>query len=390
MHFSNKSAPELIERVEVVHRDGGRVLFANTLRGFAALSVLVSHYLGVFWLNPGAVEYLTNAPPPASGAYSLPSYISWLHAVPLFNWGAYGVALFFLISGFVIPFSLRRVGWIAFVTGRCFRIVPTYVVGFSITLVAVYLCSSHYGRGWPYSINEVLIHFIPGLRDILQSKAIDGVVWTLEIEVKFYLICALLICWFRQLSLKLFVMPILLFFTSVLFSLGSALNWWVNDAMLHMMVVFAGFSQYIVFMFCGVVFHYVYQNRLTFISGVVYLVCFGGMFILQWWIGPYPETVWVAWSYVAALITFLCAFIFRDRFRRFRLLDFFAEISYPLYVVHGVAGYVLLRVLLDASFKAWISLVLVTASCFFVAWLIHIFVERPSQALSRQLLARNP
>jgi hypothetical protein len=39
-----------------------RVDFANTLRGFAALSVLISHYYGAFWLNRPAVAYLTNAP----------------------------------------------------------------------------------------------------------------------------------------------------------------------------------------------------------------------------------------------------------------------------------------------------------------------------------------
>lgn len=86
---------------------GSKIEFANTLRGLAAVSVLVSHYYVIFWGDPSTVGSLINAP---AAAVSMPTYLAWLHAVPQFNWGAFGVALFFLVSGFVIPFSLRRAG----------------------------------------------------------------------------------------------------------------------------------------------------------------------------------------------------------------------------------------------------------------------------------------
>ena len=111
-----------------------RVAYAQTLRGYAAICVLIAHYCGVFWGNPKAVGNLINAP---EAAVTMPAYLTWLHVVPQFNWGAFGVALFFLISGFVIPFSLSRQRAGAFLVGRFFRIVPLYVVGFTISLAAI-------------------------------------------------------------------------------------------------------------------------------------------------------------------------------------------------------------------------------------------------------------
>ena len=116
-----------------------KIEFANTLRGFAALSVIVSHYYGVFWSSRAAVETLTNSPALPLETHPVPYHILWLHLFPLFNWGAYGVALFFIISGFVIPFSLRKMGWVSFTVNRILRIMPTYIVGFTITLLAIFV-----------------------------------------------------------------------------------------------------------------------------------------------------------------------------------------------------------------------------------------------------------
>ena len=80
----------------------------------------------------------------------MPAYLTWLHVVPQFNWGAFGVALFFLISGFVIPFSLSRQRAGAFLVGRFFRIVPLYVVGFTISLAAIGATTLYFARSWPF------------------------------------------------------------------------------------------------------------------------------------------------------------------------------------------------------------------------------------------------
>jgi len=366
-------------------RPNARVDFANTLRGFAALSVVIAHYSGVFWTNRAGVEALTNAPALPLATHAIPNYISWLHAFPVFSWGAYGVALFFVISGFVIPFSIQKVSWIGFSINRFFRIVPTYVAGFSITLLAIFLSTEYFSREWPFSLREILIHYIPGISDILWSRGIDGIVWTLEVEMKFYIVCAVLIVWLRQCSLKVFFAPVVLFAFALY--LNVMLPEWgkSNASAYRMAMTYLLCSQYIIYMFIGVMFHYLHRNKIA--VGKAYLGI-GGLFVLfciHWWVGPYSLSISAAWSYAFALMTFAFAYSFQNFFNANRVVDFLADISYPIYVVHGVAGYVALRIMLDKGLKAWVSLLLVTTGSLFLSWLLHLLVECPSQSYGKRL-----
>lgn len=371
-------------------QDHKRIEFANSLRGLAAISVIISHYFGVFWLNREAVESLINAPLLPQSSYAMPSYLLWLHSLSIFNWGAYGVALFFLISGFVIPFTLKRSSLSSFLTGRAFRILPTYAFGFTITLAFIYVSSHYFMREWPFSMNEIAIHYVPGIRDIVWSRNIDGIIWTLEIEIKFYLLCALLIHLFRRNSNAVFLAPAFLFVLNILIS-QKIPTWAINDASAYKLAMsFALVSQYILYMFIGVIFHYLHQGALDATKaftgvGVIFL-----MFALNCWAGPYSGNLILVWSYAFALITFSVAYTYPRFFRSNTIFNFFADISYPIYVIHGVAGYVALRIMLDRGFKAWLSLLLVTVACIFFSWLIHVFIEAPSQRLGKYITNRIP
>ncbi|MBR1033266.1 hypothetical protein ABIF65_009238 [Bradyrhizobium japonicum] len=52
-----------------------KIEFANTLRAIAALSVILGHYLGVFWFNHSAVKQLTGM---AAIPLPTPSYVQWV------------------------------------------------------------------------------------------------------------------------------------------------------------------------------------------------------------------------------------------------------------------------------------------------------------------------
>ncbi|MBO3276222.1 acyltransferase family protein [Pseudomonas schmalbachii] len=365
-----------------------RIDFANTLRGFAALAVVISHYYGAFWSYREGVEYLTNAPALPIETHAFPAYISWLHAIPIFNWGAYGVALFFIISGFVIPFSLQRMNWIGFTANRLLRIIPTYIIGFSVTLLAILISTEYFSRNWPFSMREVLIHYIPGIRDVMWSRNIDGIVWTLEVEMKFYLVCALLLAWFRQKSLKVFIAPVALFVTALY--ANQLIPEWnkTSTSAWQLAMTFMIASQYIIYMFIGVIFHYLHCGRLTPIKAYAGIAGLFTLFCTHWWLGPYSASLPVAWSYAFALLCFIFAYRFPNLFRANRIFNFLANISYPLYVIHGVAGYVALRIMLDLGFKAWVSLLVVTAAALSLSWLLHVLVEQPSQVLGKRLGAK--
>lgn len=141
-------------------------------------------------------------------------------------------------------------------------------------------------------------------------------------------------------------------------------------------------------MFIGVAFHFAHRGWLKFESVALLASLLFLAFMLLWSAGPFSQNVVVAWNYGFALALFLFAYRFPGLFSSNRLTDFFASISYPLYVLHGVAGYVALRILVGSGLRASVSLSIVTASALCLAWLVHRLVERPSQALIDRIKAR--
>src|SRR5687768_11000857 len=96
-----------------------RQAWLDALRGVAVLAVVFEHLL-----DPLFPEVRANISP-------------W------FNFGQYGVMVFFLVSGYVVPVSLERRGSIAgFWINRVFRLYPlwivTAIIGTAFGLLQVY------------------------------------------------------------------------------------------------------------------------------------------------------------------------------------------------------------------------------------------------------------
>lgn len=344
-----------------------RVEFANTLRGLAAIFVLLEHYHSFFAGDRTVIAAMINAPVMPNKIFLEPDYLAWLYSVPHLIWSSLGVALFFVISGFVIPFSIKSGSRGAFLFGRFFRIYPLYAVGFGITLFSIYVTGKYFGNEWPLSIDQVLPHFLPGLRELTGSRvSIDGIIWTLEIEIKFYIVCALIAPWIRRSSAKVFFVPI------GIVAIDHILN-----------IVVAGYagsltsigSPFLAFMFVGVAFHYLYNGSFrpslaALIIATIYLA-----FCLSITYGPNVGFQPILWSYGAAILLFGFAFRFQWVFGRTTIGSFFADISYPLYVIHGVAGYAMLRILVENGLPGAIAIPIVAMVVFAIAKLLNITVE---------------
>ncbi|BCJ40359.1 acyltransferase [Actinoplanes ianthinogenes] len=113
-----------------------------------------------------------------------------------FDFGRYGVLLFFLVSGYVIPMSLERHGSLRrFWIGRVFRIYPAY-------LLAIVLGLALAAAGWQRlhrtlytdTAASVLGHATM-LQDLLGLRGVVRPFWTLSYEMTFYLIVAGLFAW---------------------------------------------------------------------------------------------------------------------------------------------------------------------------------------------------
>ena len=359
-----------------------KVEFANTLRGLACLSVVFAHYAGVFWEAPVAVVSLTGLPTYQITADQMPA-LNWFdNAIPNLQWGPLGVAIFFLISGFVIPYSLNRQSFVQFLLNRVFRIWPTYVCGFAVTAVAISVGCWMFASTVPFNSRDLLIHALPGLRDVVGGRNIDGIIWTLEIEVKFYALCALSAVWFRKSSPAVFALPVLI---GVLALAVAPYIPGMSPTLAQWTTMYVNLSQYLVYMYIGVAFHFLHAGSLHPKQIVAWMATLGLLVCLIWSNSPYKASFPIAWNYAIAVCLFGWAMSYPNLLRSNRLLDAIAAISYPLYVVHGVAGYVLMRSFLSMGMAPWLNILLTACAATAVAYLLHVIVEVPTQKLGKRL-----
>ena len=359
---------------------GSRIEFANTLRGIAAFAVIVGHLCAVYWFMGPMVDVLTGVPYVPHKAPIIPSLVDlgWL--------GPFGVALFFTISGFVIPFSLEQYSVKGFIAGRLWRIWPTCWAGLSVTVAAVLLGVHFMGGQVPFSFRDAASQYFPPYSAIADARRIDSVMWTLEIEMFFYGICALAANHMREGRRTLWLFPVGLF----AFWLGvDQIVAYYKDypGVVRRLVAFDTDPIYIVFMFCGVALNLLQRGKLTVVqaAGAVAL-CFS-LFAAAQYIGHMPFTADLRY-YAAGLIVFMAAMRFQTSFKRTRVTKFLSDISYPLYVVHGVAGYIVLHALMRLQVNSDLAIVITIVFAVSVAYAIHVFVELPTHRRGQKIARR--
>jgi peptidoglycan/LPS O-acetylase OafA/YrhL len=373
------------------HREGrpDRWVFAHLLRGIAALSVIVFHTTWVFWKWPAAVAGLLHAPaPPAAEGLAL--WPSAMAGMSWFNLGSFGVALFFLISGFVIPYALMRQSRPGFLVARALRLWPTYAVGLACTVAWLSVLAWSFGQSFPLRWADVARHFALGARDLTATPSLDGIVWTLEVEVRFYLVCALMAPALRR---------------------GRA--WSVGGPLVGVAAVVAIVDRWgglvgpvsltwarargaigldgamITFMLVGTACHLGVRGttgkRAAVALATTAFVVFLWLVSLDPAAGLFEAT---ATSYGLALVVFVVTMAARNRIGGRGILSRLADISYPLYVVHAVPGYVIMRLALSRGIAPWACVSMAWAWAIAAAMVVHVWVEQPTHAWGRALAAR--
>jgi len=155
----------------------------DLLRFLAAMSVLLFHYT-----FRGAV----------GGAFTDVSFPALAGAT---QYGYLGVNLFFLISGFVILMSASGKSARQFVVSRAARLYPAFWCCVTLTFLATLLL----GRGrlvvsaGQYLANLTMVH------EPLGVESVDGVYWSLLVELKFYALVFLLVFFGQVHRVKLYL-----------------------------------------------------------------------------------------------------------------------------------------------------------------------------------------
>lgn len=180
-----------------------KLVFIHMLRGLAVLIVIYCHLGEMFWLDQATCSSLGFFK--AQKFMKVPFWVTISARVENagLNLGMLGVGIFFLISGFLIPASLKKHGCGKFLKGRIARLYPTYAVALFITLLVLW--RSAIFADVPYEIWSGTLNigtYLKNLslfRDWFWVGSIDAINWTMECDVKFYLICCY-IAWVSSLE----------------------------------------------------------------------------------------------------------------------------------------------------------------------------------------------
>jgi peptidoglycan/LPS O-acetylase OafA/YrhL len=363
-----------------------RIVFANQLRGVAALSVACSHLIGVFWLMRPAVSSATFTPAQEGASSPLAALVSH----PWFNYGAFGVALFFLISGLVIPISLERHTPASFLAARVLRIYPTYVAALLIEVAVLRANALYWGRpfgygAWAIVSNCLLIH------DFVGQPYIDLVSWTLCVELRFYLVMALVAGAVRRGSVGVLAATALAALGVNLAVSAGALGPPAADPAL-LSYALSTESLFIVFMLIGVLFNYHLRGRLGTAALIAWIGVLGALFALCWrasvLAAQFPS---LTKNYACALAVFAALYALRRRVPDSRALDAMAAISFPFYLVHSLVGYSALKWFMLALGWGYLeSLAGALAAVVLLATALHKTVETSTIQIGKKMALRSP
>ena len=313
----------------------------NSIRAFAAISVCFYHFI-----------------------CTTTGFISDTLLLDMFSFGKYGVQLFFVISGFVIPWSMYFGGYKLqflpkFILKRLIRLEPPYLISILLAIIIISLRKIILkNNDLDFNFNQIALHigyFIPFFE---KYNWINQVYWTLAIEFQYYLLIAMFFMliisenkYYRFISYSILLL-------SGLIKQSNFLPYWLP-----------------VFLLGILVFQYKINkiNKNDFFTMV--LITYAFLFFNH----SFGEIIYSAIGVISILF-------FGNK--NFKIGNFFGEISYSIYLTHTIIGASVINILshnATNSFEKTIIIVLGFVITITFSLIIHKWIEKPSKKFSNKL-----
>lgn len=318
------------------HKSKGRLSGLDSARGLAIILVVIFHYV-------------------------YPHVSDTWFGIFIGPFGLGGVTLFFLLSGFLMERHLANDrNLFRYFGRRFFRIIPAYLV----CLAAILLLDrvSHTTGG--VTTRDVAINAFL-LQDIFGTPLMIGVIWSLLIEIKFYILAPLVM---RGGSVVLRLAPYAIIAANAVIFLirGEA----------------STFLTYLTFCFVGMQFgpwsRGLLSGRMLAISVLVSAAA-TSIFAINFAFGLAIFLIFDAAIMAAALYWS----------PNIPILPFVGNVSYSWYLYHAAAGYPLIialtAMLRESAWAQAFIIILATITTLFIAWLSFTIVEHPMITLGHKL-----
>ena len=282
-----------------------------------------------------------------------------------FEYGRFGVDLFFLISGFVIALSAEGRTFSQFLASRVARIVPTYWL--AIVLTSAVILMFQYQQ---LSLRQLFANFT-FLQRPLGESFIDGVYWTIAIEFRFYLLVAVLVLC----NVYRFYHWLLLGWVALCFADFYGINiGWIKQLFI---------TSYGYYFSAGGAFYHIYQGRHRSLSAITLVLSLSLAVLVG--IDRFKELPGIG---VTCVISFCYGLMWIIASRKFddircNLLVVAGAITYPLYLLHLKIGNILMKHLTFSANGALLNIFIMIA-ILLLSWVVNRYFERSVNSAVRR------
>lgn len=360
-------------------------------RVVACLLVVYSHWYGLLTNTNYLVRFLFPNSQPNFPTATITEYLGiFTAAVGLNSFSSvhFGLGLFFILSGYVIPLSLKKTNPFSYLIRRLFRIYPTAIVCMILAAGAMLLAGYCLGSApFHFLKYKVIISNFLLIRDFINVQFIEYSTWTLEIEMHFYLIFFLFFYYKKEKNPLSFILLaaalVAIYKLSCSFPLTRV---WV----LRVQQIVSINSAYLSFMFIGTTIYYTLSKQWTYTTGLLTAAVLLILNYISLHTGLQFEAsgskIFINHLYV--LPFFLILYASNSRLPYSKTLNGIANFSYPLYLTHGFIGYSLYFICMLFTQSILFSAVFAFSLVLILATLIHRKVENKGIEYSKELVQK--
>lgn len=283
------------------------------------------------------------------------NYISSKILNSIFTYGKYGVQMFFVISGFVISYSMisseyKLNNFFTFLKKRLIRIEPPYIFMVFITICFLFLRKYFFASSSEVNLptfNQFLFHLsylIPFSKYSWLS--------IVAIEFQFYIICSLIFSYLKEFIVFCIIFNsifVLLFFLS---SSEAHFFYWCPIFLL------------------GIYLALLKKNLIGFYEFII----FSSFFLLS---------ILIKLKFNIFIFSFLpLLIIYFEPKVKSNLLDFFGKISYSLYLSHTLIAFTIINLGIRYTTSMYQKVFFISAAILITiifSYLLYFYIEKPSK-----------